>query len=111
MHPPVWDLVCRYDIDRIILRAIDDEEVYLAAVAAPTAAPGVRLNALSAALDNAFAKTSRLALRPAKSAIAVKDEVIALVDTKWQQNAIATLDELRENRGLRPMPNVNRMRG
>jgi hypothetical protein len=84
MHPPSGHLVCRYYIDRIILRAIDNEEVYLSCVAAPARTPAVRLDALSAALDNAFAKASCLALRPEESATAIENHVVALVDAKRQ---------------------------
>jgi len=92
MHPSPRDLICRDDVDRIILWAVDNEEIYLAGVAAPPGTLGVRLDALSAALDNAFTKTSRLALRSEESAVAVENQVIALIDTKRQQNTIAALN-------------------
>jgi hypothetical protein len=109
MHGSFGHLVCRHYIDGVVLRAIDNEEVYLSCVAAPARTPAVRLDALSAALDNAFAKASCLALRPEESTPAIENHVVALVDAKRQQDAIAALDQLRENCCLRTVANIDRM--
>jgi hypothetical protein len=110
VHPARGNLLSRNHIDRIVLRAIEDEEIHLALVAPAAGPASIRLDALSAALDDAPAQSSGLALSLKEFTAAIEHEVITLVHPEREQHSIAPLDQLREDCGLGPMAYINWMR-
>lgn len=74
-----------------------------------TGAGGIGLDAQRTELNYAITKATGLALHGQESSLALYDKVVALIDSKRQQNPIPTPDKLRQDRSLAPVTDINRM--
>jgi hypothetical protein len=86
-----------------------EEDISLTHVTTRDGTAPVRANAPCAETNDPVSQTSRLALSPNEPSVCVDGEVITLIDAKRDEHLKSAADELSENRGLGPLPDIHRM--
>jgi hypothetical protein len=108
MHP-IGCPIDRHAKDLSQIRAIDQEQLSLTLIATNHRRLGVALDALGAEHDHTFPESAGLALTAEEVAALLDNEVVALIRAERQQHLIAPFHELRKDRRLAPLTNVNRV--
>ena len=102
-------LLDRDSIDPVILGAIGDEEVRVAAVVTGESDLRIRSDALTTELHAVALDARGLALHSDELLAQVENEVVSMIDAEREKDPVPALDEFRKNDGFRSLTNVDRM--
>jgi hypothetical protein len=86
-----------------------EKHVRVTPIVANDGSPSVGADAPRAEANDSITQSTCLALSPEEASIKVEDQVIALVDTKRQQNRIPESNELGQDRRLGPESDIDRV--